>query len=68
MRIACRFTGGSHGFDNRSFYFKWRGGFFDGKCITQQPLPDYPATRIRTGQWLAAEGRELWRAEFPLER
>ena len=55
-----------HGFDNRSFYFKWRGGFFDGKCITQQPLPDYPATRIRTGQWLAAEGRELWRAEFPL--
>ena len=55
-----------YGFDNRSFYFKWRGGFFDGKCITQQPLPDYPATRIRTGQWLAAEGRELWRAEFPL--
>ena len=55
-----------HGFDNRSFYFIWRGGFFDGKCITQQPLPDYPATHIRTGQWLAAEGRELWRAEFPL--
>ena len=55
-----------HGFDNRSFYFDWRGGFFDGKCITQQPLPDYPATRIRTGQWLSAEGRELWRAEFPL--
>ena len=55
-----------YGFDNRSFYFDWRGGFFDGKCITQQPLPDYPVTRIRTGQWLAAEGRELWRAEFPL--
>ena len=57
-----------YGFDNRSFLFSWRGGFVDGKCITQEPLPDYPATRIRTGQWLAGEDRELWRADFPLGR
>ena len=51
-----------HGFDNRSFYFNWRGGFFDGKCITQQPLPDYPVTRIHTGQWMKGEERALWQA------
>ena len=55
-----------YGFDNRSFSFDWRGGFFDGKCITQEPLPDYPATRIRTGQWLT-EGRELWQASINLD-
>ena len=57
-----------YGFDNRSFYFDWRGGYFDGKCITQEPLPDYAVRRIRTGQWLAGEDRELWRADFPLGR
>ena len=53
-----------HGFNNRSFDFSARGGFFDGKCITQEPLPDYPLARIRTGQWLPAEGRQLWQAEI----
>ena len=57
-----------YGFDNRSFDFAWRGGFFDGKCITQEPLPDYPVSRIRTGQWLPAEDRQLWQADFPAER
>ena len=57
-----------YGFDNRSFYFDWRGGFVDGKCITQEPLPDYTITRIRTGQWVEGEDRELWRADFPLGR
>ena len=28
-----------------------RGGFFDGKCITQELLPGYAVGRIRTGQW-----------------
>ena len=55
-----------HGFDNRSFYFKWRGGFFDGKCITQEPLPDYPVTRISTGQWLRDNGQVLWQADLNL--
>ncbi len=52
-----------YGFDNRSFNFDWRGGYFDGKCITQEPLPDYPVARIRTGQWIPGEG-DIWRAEF----
>ena len=51
-----------YGFDNRTFEFGWRGGFFDGKCITQEPLPDYPIARIRTGQ--IARGETLWQAEF----
>ena len=52
-----------YGFDNRSFNFDWRGGYFDGKCITQEPLPDYPVARIRTGQWVPGEG-DIWQAEF----
>ena len=54
----------AYGFDNRSFDFASRGGFFDGQCITQEPLPDYPIARIRTGQWLPDENRQLWQAEF----
>ena len=56
-----------YGFDNRSFTFAWRGGFFDGKCITQEPLPDYPITRISTGQHIPGQGN-LWRADFPAEK
>ena len=49
-----------YGFDNRDFHFDWRGGFFDGKCITQAPLPDYPIARIRTGQYIYHSGEKLW--------
>ena len=52
-----------YGFDNRSFDFGWRGGFFDGNCITQEPLPDYPIARISTGQ-MTSDGETLWRAEL----
>ena len=52
-----------YGFDNRSFGFGRRGGFFDGKCIAQEPLPDYPIARISTGQQ-RADGETLWRAEL----
>ncbi len=55
------------GFDNRSFYFDWRGRFFDGKCLTQEPLPDYPVTRITTGQWLEGEERARWQAGINLD-
>ena len=51
------------GFDNRNFDFRWRGGYFDGGCITQQPLPDYPIAAVETGQ-LGADGGRLWSAEF----
>ncbi len=52
-----------YGFDNRDFSFTWRGGFFDGKCLTQEPLPDYPVARIETGQFVSGEGR-LWKVEI----
>ena len=56
---------GEYGFDNRDFNFFWRGGFFDGKCITQEPLPDYYIARIRTGQYIAG-GATLWQADVNL--
>ena len=52
-------------FDNRDFDFGWRGAHFDGKCMTQAPLPGYPIARIRTGQFVRGEG-QLWKAEIPL--
>ena len=52
-------------FDNRDFPFAWRGGHFDGKCMTQAPLPGYPVARVRTGQFVRGAG-QLWKAEIPL--
>ena len=56
----------SHGFDNLDFAFAWRGGSFDGKCITQAPLPDYPVMRIRTGQFVLGGGPVIWKVDFPV--
>ena len=52
-----------YGFDNQDFYFAWRGGFFDGNCITQVSLPDYSISRIRTGQHISGVGT-LWQTEI----
>ena len=49
------------GFENRDFS---HAVFFDGKCISKQPLPDYPVARIRTGQ--DVEGEVIWRADIDL--
>ena len=54
-----------YGFDNRDFPFAWRGGFFDGKCMTKALLPSYPIARVRTGQFISGSG-QLWKAEFPV--
>ena len=54
-----------YGFDNWDFPFAWRGGYFDGKCMTQAPLPGYPVAQIRTGQFVRGEG-QLWKVEIPL--
>ena len=56
-----------HGFDNRNFDFRWRGGHFDGGCITQQPLPDYPIAAVETGQ-IGGDGVRLWSVEFQAAR
>ena len=52
-------------FDNRDFEFGWRGAHFDGKCMTQEPLPGYPIARIHTGQFVRGEG-QLWKVEISL--
>ena len=54
------------GFDNLNFDFSWRGGFFDGKCITQEPLPDYPIAHIYTGQYYITVGGAIWRTEIDI--
>ena len=40
--------------------------FFDGMCITQRPLPDYPIARIRTGQKAAVGSGAEWHVAVDL--
>ena len=55
------------GFDNLDFdFFRW-GALFDGKCAAQVPLPGYPISRIRSGQFIRGEGK-LWSAEFSMRK
>ena len=46
-----------------NFDFHRYGAIFDGKCAAIRSLPDYPISRIATGQWIPGE-RELWSAEM----
>ena len=55
------------GFANLDFAFARYGGSFDGKCLAEVPLPDYPIKAIRTGQHIPGQG-ELWAVELALER
>ena len=50
------------GYDRLDFDFFLRGALFDGKCAASVPLPDYPVSRIRTGQ--PSEERALWSAQL----
>ena len=54
-----------HGFENRDFEFAERGLRREGACLARIGLPDYPLSRLRTGQWVSGEG-ESWAAEIPL--
>ena len=54
--------------DNLDFYFDWYGKRFDDQCMVIAPLPDYAIDRIYIGQWISAEDRTLWEAEFPASR
>ena len=56
-----------HGYDNLDFSFGWRGAHFDGRCMTQEPLPDYSIVRLQTGQFVLGQGH-LWRAEVRFSR
>ena len=46
-----------------NFDFAREGAIFDGKCVIIRDLPDYPISRIETGQWTAREGG-LWSGEI----
>ena len=37
-------------------------GYFDGKCITRQILPDYPITRLITGRFVGID--EIWSVDI----
>ena len=55
-----------YGFDNLDFHYGGNAALaFGGRCITERVLPDYPITRIRTGQFTLDDG-QLWMAEFPV--
>ena len=53
------------GFDNFDFPFAYRGEFLNGDCIVEALLPDYPISRIHTGQFVSDEEPQ-WKAEFPM--
>ena len=54
-------------FDNLHFNFTQAGGISEGKCIARVLLPDYPITRIRTGQYIPESGQVVWKAETLVE-
>ena len=56
-----------YGFDNLDFGFFPNGALFEGSCAARIPLPDYPFSSIRTGQYGGGVG-EIWSAEFPVGR
>ena len=52
-----------YGFANRDFWFADEGWRFDGRCVARVALPEYPVSRIATGQYIIG-GDGLWRAEI----
>lgn len=53
-----------HGFDNLDFRlddYAWRSG---RRCLTARRLPDYPISRLRTGQYVPETGEVIWQTEF----
>ena len=53
------------GFDNLDFAFHRKGALLPDACVALAPLPDYPISFIRTGQFVSGEG-ETWSAYAPL--
>ena len=53
-----------YGFGNVGFDFSEHGARRGGKCLAVVTLPGYEIARIRTGQYLPGEDRQIWRAEF----
>ena len=57
-----------YGSANLDFHFDWHGERIDDQCTVIVQLPDYAIDRIYIGQWISAEDRTLWEAEFPPSR
>ena len=55
-----------YGFDNLDFYFDRSDVRRDNPCVEIIRLPAYPIRRIRVGQWISADNRTLWDAEFSM--
>ena len=50
--------------------FRWHqidGEVFNGACLAERALPDYPVDHIATGQFVPS-GTSLWRVEIPAAR
>ena len=47
-----------------NFDFDRYGVMSDGKCVILRELPDYPISRIETGQWIPGESGRLWDGEI----
>ena len=54
--------------ENLDFYFNWRGERVGDECRAIVRLPAYAIARIHIGQWISAENRTLWEAEFSPSR
>ena len=55
------------GFANLDFDFHKYGLLAEGRCLIRRELPDYPITRIHTGQFVHPDG-PTWKAEISLIR
>ncbi len=51
------------GHEPLNFDFHRYGAMIGGDCVIIRELPDYPISRIETGQWIPGEGG-LWSAEI----
>ena len=58
---TARDAGREH--DSLNFDFDRYGAMLDGKCVIIRYLPNYPISRVETGQWTPGEG-ELWSARL----
>ena len=58
---AARDSGREH--ESLNFDFHSYGAILGGDCVVIRTLPDYPISRIETGQWTPGEG-ELWSARI----
>ena len=55
------------GYIEQNFRFLERGALFDGKCVGQAPLPDYPLLNVHAYQYYGYANELYWDALFPVD-